>query len=348
MKTMKRAWLPIVLTLILLFSGCASVKDAIGIGDDKSEEDVPSQSVTDKISDFLDNSMKETFADEEEIYSRLSSLISYPEGSAGVLDSKFSFVAVLLGDIEEMEFDDAESGLYYPAYISRNEDDFFYIEASAIEQEFHEGDMVKVTGSLNGTIYWTEDNEQVEVLDVMASAMEAYEPEAIEPDYSGIALDKNGNEIELYGAHATKDSFNDAIIVYFTYKNNGSDSSAPSLGQYYVEYNGEQVGTTIFSIDEVDAGALEASGAGLTTETYAGKTQLYYAAFSVPGGLVEDEPIYFLIYDDEFRLTDGCALTVFPSLEEYYAAGEDTTDEVEGVDAPEAPDAPDTGDDAAV
>ena len=282
----------LLLVSMVWLCGCSAVNDVVNQVAD---------SVTAKMSD-------------EDMYSELSRLIGYPDGlSRTDLDGKFTFIAMVMDEGEEIFFEDENyTGYFYAAYISRNWDDFFYLETTDLEVEFVSGDIVKVTGVLDGSIYWTEDNKQVEVISIKASAIEAYTPAEIEQSNESSITMPDGNTIEFVGAHATEDSFGRAIAVYFKYTNNGSTDSAPTLRDFYVEYGGEEASSTIFGLDEVDSSALEL-GVGITDKTFAGKSQLYYIAYEGEAQ-DDDNAICFSQYDDEFRCTYDYDLVVADSL----------------------------------
>lgn len=294
---MKRV-LPFVLLLCLLLSGCGQLGDILGNDAGASSE--------------------------EEVYSELDRLLASPDSSS-TLTSQFTFTAMLLGEAEEIEFpDEGESGVYHTACISRNIDDFFYLEVGDVEGTFHSGDIVKVTGELNGFIYWTEDNSQIEILDIKASKVEAYTPAELEVDTSPtVTID--GNEIEFLGAHRASTTFDDLVVVYFNHTNNGTTDAAPDFSPFYIEYAGEQTGSSVFAPSETDPQALD-SGITSGSKTYAGKTQLYYKLCTV-NSENSDNVIYFSMYDDEFRMTYDIGLTIYDSLDDLYVDDGTTAEE---------------------
>lgn len=308
---MKRRIFILALALMLVLSGCSSLT---GGSKDDSGSEVSAQG----------NNLNKSITDEK-LYSELDSLIGYPDKSSTSLPDRFTFIAMILGEPSTIEFDDGEEGLYCYACISRNDlDEYFLMEVSDIAETYEYGDIVKVDGEYIGSIYWVEDNDQVDVLEIKAHSMEAYTPEELETS-TDWAYMTGGNKIEFVNAHYTEDTFGDVVVVYFEFTNNGSTDTAPSLGDFYIEYNGAEVSRTIFSLDEVYESALEYEGYGLTTDTYAGKTSLYYAAFSVDEKGEGEQGIYFDVYDDEFRLTHSVGLYVYENLEAMLAEPADET-----------------------
>ena len=301
----------LVLSLFFLLAGCSAVDELTGAVTDSS------------------SSGEETSANT--LYEDLNTHIMNPSSPylPASLEGSFTFYAMILSDSHEMTFDDDTSGIYYEAAISRNAKDYFFLNVTDVEGEFNPGDIIEVTGELNGLVYWTEDNSQVDILDIKASEIEPFTPEEIEPNTTGVVTLEDGNEIEFIGAHMSRDSFDDVIVVYFSFTNNGKTDATPVFSRFYVEYNAEEVSTTIFPPEEVDPRALESSS--FSDSTYAGKTQLYYKVYSIPSTASADEPIYFLGYDDEFRMIDAAALYVFPSLADMNAA-EETIDETDTED----------------
>ena len=290
---MKKIAVLLILSMFLL-CGCSAVNDIVN-----------------QISNSVDPKMTE-----EELYSELNRLIGYTNGLDRTdITGEFTFVAMILDEGEELFFEDEDyTGFFHGAIISRNWDNAFYIETTGLDVPLKDGDIAKITGVLDGTIYWTEDNKQEEVLAIKASAVEVYEPAEIEQDNSSTVTLSNGNTIEFLGAHLTEDTFGEAVVVYFKYANKGSTDSAPSLRDFYVSYDEDEASSTIFGLDEVDSSALSL-GVGITDKTYAGKSQLYYIAYSGDEN-IDSDYICFSIYDDEFRCTYDYDVPVFASLAE--------------------------------
>ena len=291
----------LVLTLALALCGC-NATDVVN-------------NIVNRVDDAITPKMSQ-----EEVYENLDRLIGYTDGLENTdLTGSFEFVAIIYDEGKEIHFDDEDyTGYYYSAGISRNWNDYFMLDTMGLEGTFQDGDIVKVTGTTDGTIYWTEDNNRVEVLCVKASAIEAYAPEEIEMESSDTIILDDGNAITFLGAHATENSFGEAIVVYFEFKNNDDKEAAPSLREFYVEYNGEEASSTIFGLDEVDSSALKL-GVGPIDKTYAGKSQVYYVAYTGDHNAANDEPIYFSLYDDEFRCTYDLPIDIAPSLADLQA-----------------------------
>ena len=308
---MKRS-LFLILSLFFLVVGCSATEEG-GAGDNASESEEVSAAT---------------------LYNDLDAQISTPGSSyiPSSLEGSFTFCAMITSDSHEMTFDDGTNGVYHETIISRNRENYFFLEVGTAGGEFEPGDIVKVTAELNGLVYWTEDNAKVDILDVKASSVEVYTPEEVERNTSGVITLEDGNKIQFISAHKAEGSFDEAIVAYFSFTNNNSDDTMPNLSCFYVEYGQEELSNMALSLSDVDPRALEAGEASLNT-TDAGKTQLYYMSYTIPRGAFYDEPIYFLIYDDEFRMTDAVALHVFPSLADMNAAEETGTDTDTNLDA---------------
>ena len=286
----------IILAMMLLLSGCDDLKEAV-------------QGFSNEISGV-------TNMTEEEIYKEIDRLMGYPDGMGTTdLVGEFTFVAVITSDVEELEFEDEEPGMYCSAEISREYDDYFLLDVTGVETQPTAGDIVKITGIINGSIYWTEDNKMVEVLSIRATALELYEPTAVEVA-GGATIEIDGNTIEFLGAHKTTDSFGEAIVVYFKFTNNSEKDATPTFTDFYIEYNGHEADSTIFSLAEVEGSALSLWGAGITPATYPGKTLTYYVAFEGDETAAVDEPIYFSRYNDEFQMTYDYGMYIAASLAE--------------------------------
>ena len=291
---MKKILAIVLLVSAILLCGCSTVGDFVNQLADSSS---PKMTV-------------------EDMYSELDRLIGYTAGMERTdLNGSFTFIAMVADSGEEMFFEDEDyTGFFYFAYISRNWDDGFYLETTGLDTDLESGDIIKVTGELDGTIYWTEDNDKVEVVSVKASAVEPYTPEELVTSNSPSFTLSNGDTIEFIGAHATEDIIGEAVVVYFKFTNNGESAAAPNLRDFIVDYDGSEASMTILGLDEVDSSALS-MGIGLTDKTYAGKSQLYYIAYSGKKD-IDSDFICFSRYDDEFRCTYDYDIPVAASLAE--------------------------------
>ena len=289
---MKKILAAILLSSAILLCGCDTIGDAVN-----------------QLVDSASSKMTE-----EEMYSELAHLIGYPDGMTNTeLDGSFTFVAMVVDKGEELSFEDKNyTGFFYFAYISREWDSGFYLETTGIDLSLNIGDIVKVTGELDGTIYWMQDNDRVEVVNIKASAVQPYTPETIEINDSSSVTLSNGNTMEFVGAHATEDVLGEAVVVYFKFTNNGESDVAPNLQDFIIEYDGDDAYATILSLDEVDSAALSL-GIGLPNKTFAGKSQLYYVAYSGEED-VDSEVVCFSLYDDEFRCTYDYDVPIAASL----------------------------------
>lgn len=255
----------------------------------------------------------------EEMYSKLDSLISNPSGSTD-LSGSFTFVAAILSEPEEMTFDDDDTVyLYQEACIMRN-DDTFFLEVSDVDYVPEVDEIVTVTGEVLGTVYWTQDNKRVEVLDVKASKIESMEEKEVEVNEGPTVTVETAytkGTFEFLGAHYASDSFGDVVVIYFDFTNDSSSEAAPMLGKFYIYHGDDKMSSTNFSISEVDPGALPANGVGIAEKTPVGKKQRYYMAFKAGSDL--EAPIFIEMYDDEFDMTDQVVMDVAASLEELSA-----------------------------
>lgn len=254
----------------------------------------------------------------DELYSALDSLMSNPSGSTS-LSGKFTFVAMIISEPEEISFDEDEDGVvhtYQMAVISRNDDDYFFLEVTDLTDRFAPGDIVEITGEANGTIYWTEDNKQVEVLDIFAHGVKAAEIEEAELNEGPsveVANWQGSGTVTFLGAHYAKDSFGPAIALYFEFQNTGSKDAPPPLSDLYYFHGDTEATTTIFGLDEVDPGFLNAANAGIAEKTFAGKTNRYYVALKAGEDL--EAPLFIETYDDYFNMTTQIILPIAENLE---------------------------------
>jgi len=296
---MKKILIALVLVGTMLFSGC-NVIEGITSGD-------------------LAGSLLNTPS--VDVYEELASLSANPNASSD-LSGSFSFVAEVVSEPFEMTLD-GETYTYQEVYICRNYDDPILVDVADVETPAEGGTYATITATWTGSIYWTEDNKRVEVLDLKGKKMEPFTVPDIEPsENESIHLEKysyNGS-IDFVGAHYTKNSFNDVVVVYFNFTNNAPDtntklSGVSSLLGMLDVYHGDAFATesSAFSPDELDPSALKAGD--ITSYTPSGKTQLYYTVFKAEPDAGEDF-MYFALFNDEFALTDVVTLPIAASLAE--------------------------------
>ncbi|MDR3209386.1 MAG: hypothetical protein LBT36_02015 [Oscillospiraceae bacterium] len=255
----------------------------------------------------------------EALYSELKALINNPERDSD-LTGQFTFTAMILSEPEETTFDDDdEVFVLQEAWISRSDyDDYFLLDVTDIDELPETDEIVQITGSLDGFIYWTEDNEQVQVLNIKAAKVESYDPPAAEVNEGPKVVRSEGSKPGVYtflGAHFSENSFGPVIVVYFDFENTGSSDVSPSLDGFYYYHGESEVDSTSFEPDESDSSALAAAGAGIPDKTYAGKTARYYLTIETDPDAFEDDPVYISMYNDDFQLTVDVAIQVYESLD---------------------------------
>lgn len=248
----------------------------------------------------------------EALYSALDSAISSPTGSSAddLYGKTITFAAYVLTDPEVMSFDEEEGGdqSYVYAAIYRNDYSEVMINVDKLSPAPIAGDYIQVTGSVIGSIYGTVDNERVEFLDFKADSYTPYTPTesyTTAPSFTVTDRDQSGT-IEILGSYLTQDSFEEpAIICYFNFTNDSSESMAPPLDflDFYCGNSYLEVSSSFFTLDDPPrSDALE--GDTFADEVYAGKTQLYYVVLSPD---LEDPELSFENYlyvdlsDDEFN-----------------------------------------------
>ena len=279
----------------------------------------------DQILEMLDGAVSETKS-QEEIYSELASLAGSPSSKSN-LSGKFTFVACIISEPYKQTFEDDDKEYFYQeAYIERNMDKVICLDVTSLEETLPAGDYAKITGTVKGSIYWTENNKKTEVLDIKVSAMEAFALSEDAPDTENklvLSTASYSGEIEFVGAHRSEDSFGkECMIVYLKFKNTAPESNVKfsgvrtlmSLvdafhGDYYVERN-----NSFFSLEGLDPQALD--GGDMQAYTPTGKSQLYYFVYSIDPDAAEDTPFYFDVYSDEFAWTNSIEVPISSSYEE--------------------------------
>jgi hypothetical protein len=261
-----------------------------------------------------------------EMYDELKMLIGNPERDTK-LSGEFTFTADIVDEAFDMDFGADGSGKYVEAYISRT-NDFFLIEVSGISN-LPEPGLAKVTGTVNGLIFWTNDGKQIKVLDIKSSKIIPFAAPAPEVNESPIVTISdstrlNGNgKYEFLGAHLASTGFNNVVVIYFNYTNTNDSDSAPLTGNFYV-YHGDDFYAEFDSSTprEVLSNALAANTFTPGQKTYAGRTQLYYmtvrAAYDAEArDVVTGQPVWIYLQNDDFQTTDCIGVSVFDTFEEF-------------------------------
>jgi len=296
---MKKLFICFALVGVMLFSGCNVIEGVLN-------------------GDLAGTLLNTSSVD---VYEELASLAANPDSKSD-LSGSFSFVAEVASEPFEMDLDD-EMYTYQEVYICRQYDEPILVDVAAIENPPKAGTYATITATWTGSIYWTEDNKRVEVLDLKASKMVPFTVSEEEPSYdSNIHLEKysyNG-DFEFVGAHYSKNSFNDVVVVYFNFKNNAPDSNVKMSGASTLLstldiYHGDAYAktSTAFKPEELDPSALDASD--IMAYTPSGKTQLYYMVYKAEEDAGEDI-MYFARFDDEFAFKNLVEIPIAASLAE--------------------------------
>ena len=256
----------------------------------------------------------------EDMYAELDSLISRPDQDETDLTGKFTFTTYVSGESFEEEFDDdpGVTHVLQESYISRSEKGYL-LDVMKLSKPLEPEKYYRVTGTVEGSIYWTEDNKKVSMLHIIATDADPFEPAEGKVNKSATYLEKNGDlEYTFLGAHHTTVlNSRKAIVVYFDFKNNSSKDDSPSMYDlYFYQGNGsERLSSTVMSAEELDSSALNASKAGITDKTYAGKTSRYCAVYTADSEVTEDEDVLWLVrYNDDFELMDDIGIPVSKDL----------------------------------
>ena len=252
-----------------------------------------------------------------ELYSELSSLISNPDSKTD-LTGKFTFAVYVAEEAQEVEFDD-EPGVkhqYQAAFISRSEK-YFMLDVKDLDKPLEPDSYYSVTGKLNGSVYWTENNKKVSALDISATGAKPFVPDNDKVN-TGPGYADGLVSYTFLGAHYTEVMVSrKAVVVYFDFKNESDDSTSPNLSRlgFYQGNSGERSSSSVMDPKQVDSRALNASKPGRSNNTYAGKTSRYCAVYFVPDDITEDKDTLRLVrYDDDFSLIDEIAIPIKKDL----------------------------------
>ena len=264
---------------------------------------------------------------DEELYAQLNRAIRSPTSINIWISGAQTFTVVIISEPMVITVDGID-GTYQVAMISRNINDYFVLDLAELQEYPQAGDIVRITGFPQGSIYWTKDvvsygaswTEDIHVLDVKVKSFELYQSDEIEID-TGPLVDANTPDasgmIEFIGAHFTEDDFGKIVIVYFNFTNTSDKDTEPIMNRLWFSMGegSDYMTTSIHLPYEVDSKALSAyKAAGVSIGvTTVGTTDLYYGAFRV-GKDNNDTVLYINRYDDNFNWTNSIVIDVAPSL----------------------------------
>lgn len=256
------------------------------------------------------SSLDEITVSEADKYESLSTLITNPvnpmDSDVQNLSGDFTFSAYTLSESETWDLDD-ESKNIVVAMISRNVDGYLLISVDNIEDfEFEEGIYLSVTASLAGSIYWTVDNKQVEVLHVEASKVEPLtfaEVDPVEDASFSVTRASRSGVLTFKEAQSTNVVRKPGMNLYFDFKNTSEQSISPFFSGLMVYQGDTLLSPTVLNGDaELKPDALNYS---VGNEAHAGKTNFYYAIFQAKYDdeeMNDTDPIEIIKYDDDFNI----------------------------------------------
>ena len=180
----------------------------------------------------------------ENLYFELSSLIDNPTAERSEnLREVISFNVYINGEMFEQTF--SEEGddnvyKYQSAVIARNCHKSFYLEDSGLKETLKTGEYYKITGRIGGSVRYTEDNKVHYILEIFAEDTEIlkeYNAECEEGRIFEVRSGSSSGKFCFTGAHCTKDSEGDLIILYYTFENTGSEDAAPMIERFEIRQN---------------------------------------------------------------------------------------------------------------
>lgn len=255
--------------------------------------------------------------DPERLYYDLSSLINSPEdleNSIGndYLGRRITFTAMAVTDPEVIEFDEDEGGnqTYILAVISRNIENGFYLNVEGIDEKPAAGDIIEITGVVEGYIYEVIDNENVKALDITAEKIAVKELEENPSLENNIKVTKfkNSGSFQFRNAQLSENE----IILYYEFTNGGEEGTAPLIDKLeFMQGDAMLTRSSKSSAIEVDPQALEGSLFNIE-KTLPGKTFLYYVVLRAEDHEIDltTDPIQIYQYDDEFNCLNEYELPV--------------------------------------
>jgi hypothetical protein len=255
------------------------------------------------------------------LYAELDSLLTSPDRKSD-LGGKFTFTAYIATEPEEVTFDDEKDVVhqYQEGWISRNEQHYFLLDVKDLPEPLETRKFYTVTGTLDGSVYWTEDGERVEVLLVKASEITPLLETDVKANTTAtvdVESVSGKGTVEFKNAHYSENNFGKVVVLYYNFTNTGASDVAPMTGKLDIYLgadveNAQLTERTSFEPKESDGSALSALGA-IVTKTFVGKTTLYFLTLTVPddadGNLLTIE-----YWNDDYDLTYQYTIEVAESL----------------------------------
>lgn len=259
----------------------------------------------------------------DELYSEIDALMGNPTRDTK-LTGQFTFTAKILSEAFDITFEaENEVHKYIEACIARNDDDTLFIEVDDFSESSlpEPGKIVKVTGTVTGSVYWTEDGKQIDILDIKGVKFTPFtdpEPKVNEGPSITLPTYYTTGEYTFLGAHLASTHTNNVVVIYFNFKNIGDKDDAPLTKDFYAYHGDNYVESIYGEPDEVLSNALPASTGG-TQKTYVGKTTLYYMTVRAHPDSEPGDPVWIVLQDDDFFTTADIMIPVAESFEEYTA-----------------------------
>ncbi|MCL1918992.1 MAG: serine/threonine protein kinase [Peptococcaceae bacterium] len=262
---------------------------------------------------LTDDTQSDDTLSDDDLYNALSQSISFPlDAKSDDFPKTITFTAKITGKAKTMEGKDDH--IYMPALIARNSEEFL-LDVSSIEDSPKVGEIISVTGTLNGSISWEEKNNQHSILDINVESFKPVEQKNVHintgPKLEVSSRDLSAGTFDFKGAHFTKDETGrDAIAIYFTFSSTAKHSSIYSgwiKDKLYISLgdNEDYLKHLTLNLKEVDSSAQRAY------TTFSGV--LHFSSFQVPQGN-KNKTLYIKAFDDDFNATDIITLDVAASL----------------------------------
>lgn len=234
-------------------------------------------------------------------YSALSSMATSPASSSALSQGEtVTFTAFMISDPYETTVDSVPK-TYIDVMIARNPDKPIYVDVTDITVPTKSGDIISVTGKVDGYLYWTEEGTTEEALNILAESIVLNEPTGAETVASGsYTIEDNITYTFDKAVYANNTMYEDEgyVYVYYYVDNKSSSMVSGRLDSVFYLFRGdEELNSTfaIFSDIEHPSNAEDFSIAGFVKE---GQKIYGYNAFTALG----DGPIEVVVYDDDFNI----------------------------------------------
>ncbi|TLG72890.1 hypothetical protein [Culicoidibacter larvae] len=242
-------------------------------------------------------------------YSALSSMASSPASSSALSqDETVTFTAFMISDPYETTVDNVPK-TYIDVMIARNPDKPIYVDVTDITVPTKSGDIISVTGKVDGYLYWTEEGTTEEALNILGESIVLNEPTGAENVASGSYTTEDNItytfDKAVYADNTMYENEGYIYVYYYVDNKSGSMASGRLDSVFYLFRGDNELNNTfaMFADIEHPSNAENFSMTGFVKE---GQKIYGYNSFTAEG----EGPLEITVYDDDFNVVFSQELPV--------------------------------------